>query len=279
MKIDGIVVLYNPEDNVYYHIMNFYPHLNKLFVMDNSTKEDKELINKVKKLEKVQYVSLNGNQGIAKALKEGMLLAIKDNPDYVLTMDQDSIFPSDKVKEIEGYLSKNNGEYALISLNYKDVDAELDNKFEGIKEVKTWITSGNYISTEAYKKIKGFREELFIDFVDYDLDEQFYTAGYKIGVIGEIYLIHKLGNATRVKFLWKRPIVDNHPLIRYYYMYRNSTYLYKQNKEFYKEVVKGLKKQKRTQLLFSKERFARLKMINKGIKDGKKGILGPYKEK
>ncbi len=174
MKIDGVLVIHNPQKEMLDNIQRYYPLLSSLFVIDNSITPNHYFVEEVKKLDKVTYLSLEGNKGIAKALKEGLLLAIEDQADYCLTIDQDSLFPLGKEKEIKEYLSKDNGDYGIISLNFNSDTSEKE-----IKEVDTWIASGNFINIKNYQLISGFKEELFIDWVDFDLDEQFHSIGKK----------------------------------------------------------------------------------------------------
>ena len=273
MKIDGVLVIYNPQNEMLDNIQRYYPLLSSLFVIDNSITPNHYFVEEVKKLDKVTYLSLEGNKGIAKALKEGLLLAIEDQADYCLTIDQDSLFPLGKEKEIKEYLSKDNGDYGIISLNFNSDTSEKE-----IKEVDTWIASGNFINIKNYQLISGFKEELFIDWVDFDLDEQFHSIGKKIGVIQEISLSHRIGESLIRRFLWKKFPVDNHLPVRYYYLYRNAEILHRNNKTFYKRLYKGLKRDYIIQLIFGVNRKEKLKMISRGKRDGKKGILGPYKE-
>ena len=273
MKIDGVLVIYNPQKEMLDNIQRYYPLLSSLFVIDNSITPNHYFVEEVKKLDKVTYLSLEGNKGIAKALKEGLLLAIEDQADYCLTIDQDSLFPLGKEKEIKEYLSKDNGDYGIISLNFNSDTSE-----KGIKEVDTWLTSGNFINIKNYQLISGFKEELFIDWVDFDLDEQFHSIGKKIGVIQEISLSHRIGESLIRRFLWKKFPVDNHLPVRYYYLYRNAEILHRNNKTFYKRLYRGLKRDYIIQLIFGVNRKEKLKMISRGKRDGKKGILGPYKE-
>ncbi len=273
MKIDGVLVIHNPQKEMLDNIERYYPLLSSLFVIDNSITPNHYFVEEVKKLDKVTYLSLEGNKGIAKALKEGLLLAIEDQADYCLTIDQDSLFPLGKEKEIKEYLSKDNGDYGIISLNFNSDTSEKE-----IKEVDTWIASGNFINIKNYQLISGFKEELFIDWVDFDLDEQFHSIGKKIGVIQEISLSHQIGEPLIRRFLWKKFPVDNHLPVRYYYLYRNAEILHRNNKTFYKRLYKGLKRDYIIQLIFGVNRKEKLKMISRGKRDGKKGILGPYKE-
>ena len=276
MKIDGIVVLYNPEMDVYDNISRYINLVNHLFVMDNADKKNEELNIKLKEHKNVTYVDLNGNKGIAQALKDGMDLAIKDGADYALTMDQDSKFPTDKYENILKYITDNQ-DYGIIGLNFNKTEDETP----GLVDFEFWLTSGNFIKVSDYKNVRGFNPELFIDCVDFDLYEQFWSKGIKMAYINEISIIHKIGNAEKHKFFGKTVEAMNHgSLVRYYYRYRNITYLYRYvNKKFYKkQYLKDMRNQRVKILLYEKNRCAKFKMIRKGSRDGKKKILGPYKE-
>ena len=277
MKIDAVVVLYNPDQSVLDNIKTYSPVVNKVFAIDNSTKVNEELVKLIQKeIKNVEYISLNGNQGIAKALNVGLKETIRDKADYCLTMDQDSRFPTDKIEDIKKYLESSKEDYGIISLNAKGVDDNDD--FEGIRDVDVWITSGNFIIVENYLKTNGFKEELFIDLVDFELCEQFHNINKKVGIIGEITIDHKIGEPTIKRLLWKKIKVDNHSPIRYYYQYRNTEYLYRRNKPFYKRWHRDGYKVQLVQMLVGENKLERLKMIRKGRRDGRKGILGPYKE-
>lgn len=274
MIIDGVVVLYNPDLQVIENIKSYQSFCHKLFVIDNSTSYNEDVIKELKQFNNVEYVSLNGNKGIAKALKEGLVLSIKDKSDYTLTMDQDSVFPTDKLDIVKDYIEKYSNEYAIIGLNFNSESTEAK-----LVEEQFLLTSGNFIRNEDYQKIEGFKEELFIDWVDFDLDEQFYSIGKKVGYINEISLSHKMGNPETHKLMGKEVTALNHPLVRYYYRYRNGLYLYKRNKKFYKKKYKhDIIIDRIKILLYEKSKHAKFKMIRKGRKDAKRNILGPYKE-
>ena len=277
MRIDAVVVLYNPGLEVIDNIKTYSSIVDILFVIDNSTEVNEKLVEMIgKECHNATYISLNGNLGIAKALKEGLKKAASTEADYCLTMDQDSKFPTEKMEEIKKYLEDNKDDYGIISLNAKGVDKNDD--FVGIKDVDVWITSGNFIVMKNYLKTHGFNEDLFIDLVDFELCEQFHKINKKVGIIGEICLTHKIGEPVVKRFLWKRVKVDNHPPIRYYYQYRNTEYLWRRNKSFYARWHKEGYKVELVQLLLGENKIERLKMIRRGRRDGRKGILGPYKE-
>ena len=274
MIIDGVVVLYNPEDAVYDNIKSYAPFLHRLFVLDNSDEKNSSLIAKLSEFKNVAYISLAGNKGIAKALKEGMQLSLSDKADFTLTMDQDSIFPTERINEVTEYLIKYQNEYAIIGLNVNK-----DEKEAKLVDVHELLTSGNFINNKFYQQIEGFKEELFIDYVDFDLCEQFSRIGKKIGYINNISIKHMIGNPIEFKFFGKTYHALNHNPIRYYYRYRNALYLYKQNRKFYRKKYKhDLYIDKLKIVLFEKNKKLKLKLIRRGRKDARKGVLGPYKE-
>lgn len=274
MIINGVVVLYNPGEEVIENIKSYQSFCRKLFVMDNSTYVNQKVVSILKEFSNVVYVYLEGNKGIAKALKEGMKLSIEDKSDYTLTMDQDSIFPTGKLDIVKDYINKYKDEYAIIGLNFNS-----DSTDPKLIEEKFLLTSGNFINNEDYQKIEGFKEELFIDWVDFDLDEQFYQIGKKVCYINEVSLVHAIGNPKSHKLMGKKVTALNHSLVRYYYRYRNGLYLYKRNKKYYKKKYKhDIIIDRIKILLYEKNKHQKFKMIRKGRKDAKRNILGPYKE-
>lgn len=273
MIIDGVVVLYQPTADNISHIADYAPLINRLYVIDNSDTTSEELqnnINVLSRFKNVSIISMGTNQGIAHALRIGTEKAIMDEADFCLTMDQDSIFPTDKMSDIIKYLSRSDiNDYGIIALNANYGTAE-----EGLIQINAVISSGNFINLRNYRKIKGFRDELFIDSVDFDLCNQFSKAEKKIAYIGEIGLGHQIGNPKYKKFFGKRCVVTNHSPIRCYYRFRNNYFLYHEDKAFYKEIYKADKRQIFKIIFFEKNKIAKLKMIRLGIKHAKQHKLG-----
>lgn len=273
MKIDGVVVLYGPTEENIKHIMEYVPVLNNLFVMDN-TDGHKEYV-KAFSAKNIKYVDMGGNRGIAQALRSGLDLAIQDGADFCLTMDQDSEFPLDSMPEIKKYLSAPDiNDYGIIGLNIPG-NTSCD---KGLVETKTIITSGNFINIENYRSIDGFRSELFIDSVDFDLCHQFYKAGKKIAYIGDIILGHKIGDPCKKKIFGKTVTVSNHSAIRCYYRFRNNYLLYHEDKAFYKDIYNADKRQRLKICLFEKNKREKLRMIKLGIKHAKMHKLGAFEQ-
>ena len=273
MKINSIIVLFNPSDKFLPRYQEMVPYFDRVFFIDNSTTTNVGLVNEIKKMKNVSYFSLGGNKGIAYALKFGMEKALEDNPDYVLTLDQDSRFPVEKIDTVKDILTRElDSDYGIIGLNVNSDETDLT-----IKDVPWIITSGNFINIKNYKKLEGgFNEDLFIDGVDQDFCHRFYKAGLKIGMIPGISLEHQIGNPIYHRILWKKFSTFNYPVFRYYYMFRNYYYLHKVDRSFYKKEFRKIKYFQTFKILFyEKNKKAKFRAAKLGKKDAKKGVLGP----
>ena len=282
MKIAGTVVLYNPDKDVIENIQTYLPFLDKLYVMDNSTKP-LENLPQIKKLPKVEYISLNGNQGIAKALKIATEKAVEEKIDYILSMDQDSKFPTEDFKYVSLLLK--NLDYSIVGAVAVNNDAATD-KIDENKECvieKPWvITSGCFMSTKAYASTNGYNEDLFVDGADTDICYKIAKAGFKFYMLKNVCLVHHVGDECKCFKIFNRKIMSlfTHSPIRYYYQFRNFEFLSRKYKDIFKSEYKLFKYKLPIKVLFLENNKCKVfKMIKKGIRDGKKGILGHYKEK
>ena len=210
-------------------------------------------------------------KGIAAALRRGLEFAMREGADFCLTMDQDSAFPVERMGEIERWLSMPDiDDYGIIALNYEQSGGA------GLVVVPTWITSGNFVNVRNYRLIAGFREELFIDSVDHELCHQFYCIGKKVAYIADIPMQHALGNMSYVSLFGRKLSLTNHSPLRYYYRFRNNYVLYREDKAFYRGLYRADRHQLIKIMLFEKNRREKWRMIRRGIRDAKRGVLGKY---
>lgn len=273
MKIIGCVVLYHPSAENIDNIVRYIPLLDHLYAMDNSDTVDETIRKRLQAYSSVTVVGMGGNQGIGKALRTGLEYAVSENADFCLTMDQDSIFPVDKWNVIKSYLERPDiDDYGIIGLNINSQSAEA-----GLIRTNLLPTSGNFINIKNYLKTNGFRTDLFIDSVDYELDHQFYKIGKKLAYINEVSLGHTVGTPCYRRFFFKKVTVSNHSPIRCYYRFRNNHYLYRQDKKFYRECRWMDRKRLMQILLYEKQKKQKIKMILLGIRHAKQNKLGPLR--
>ena len=289
MKFEGVVVLFKPEDKMLSNIDSYIKDLDKLYVVDNTPGED--ISEKFKGNKKIQYVPLKDNKGIAYALNKGAKLAIKDGADWLLTMDQDSSFTPGALKEMKDFIkdySKNDKIFSkIIGSKFEQLGIvspfhvttrTINEKPTGIDRPLMVMTSGNLVNLKAYKKVKGFKDWMFIDCVDFEFCLNLRKHNYEIIQLNYVKLNHELGDTQKRKILNKTVFADNHSAFRRYFITRNRHYLYDlYHDEFplYCDLeIARTKKELLKIWLLEKNKIKKTKAIYKGYRDYKKGITG-----
>lgn len=282
--VSCVVVWYNPElRDVINCVNSFVNQVDKIYIVDNSD-EDRISSNAaaIKDFTKIEYIPLGTNKGIAKALNIGFQRAIAEDFSYVLTLDQDSSCSPRMIEKLLSHakqLNKNHLEYGIITAQ-PDTPQRAKQTYVGTTIKETVIASGNLVSTDAYKSIGGFKDELFIDYVDCWFSLDIRRAGYKILQVNDAILKHNLGHIEEKKLFGIRMFPTNHSISRHYYIARNRLYTrqeFNENfPEFFKwERINNLKFMVKT-FLFERDRIKKLRMILKGRKDFRNGVTGKY---
>ena len=178
MKYAGVVVLYNPGDDLFDNINSYINFLDNLYIVDNTPGVDRT--QDFSDYDKVKYIPLNDNKGIAYALNVGAKQAIKDKCDWLLTMDQDSCFEGNSLGEMIIFIEeckKSDVICDIVGSKYEQIgivspfhvtERTNDINPKGIDWPLVVMTSGNLVNLNAYKKVDGFKDWMFIDCVDFD---------------------------------------------------------------------------------------------------------------
>jgi rhamnosyltransferase len=284
MKIDGVVVLYNPEENLLTNINSYINEIDKLYVVDNSESKNLVFIEKIKKINKCVYIDNHDNQGISYALNVGAKYAIENGADWLLTMDQDSKFEKGSLKILVNYLENNSFEnLGILSPFHATRNIEYIKENKVIDEL-TVMTSGNLLNLEAYKNVGEFEEKYFIDYVDHEYCLRLQKNGYSVKVHKDSILIHELGDGNFYDFLGIKKIgYTNHNHIRRYYITRNrldviTKYFFSFPSFSFKE-IKALLFEWLKIVLFEKDKLKKQKSILFGIKDFIINKYSKYNEK
>lgn len=271
--VGSCTVLYNPNESVLTNLNSYSNCVDVSVVVDNSDTKN-EISQSLKNDPNFIYINMDGNKGIAAALNKGIEYLNSKNIDFALTMDQDSLFPTKYYPNILKLVNKYKTDYSVIGLNFNQDNGGLDE----IIEVPYWITSGNFVNISDFMSVGGFMNELFIDYVDFELGYKFKKNGFKICYLKDFSLKHTIGNPIEIHLFGKTYYAMNHSPIRYYYRYRNAYYLYhfvdRQffKKEYYKEMIVNTLKM----LIYEKNQKVKFSMIRKGIQDAKCKKMGKF---
>jgi len=272
LRILGIVVLYNFDNNVVNNIRTYSNYCEKIIAVDNSETKCQGSIDEIKKIKNLEYISLENNYGIAKALNVGMQYAIKEGYKWALTMDQDSRFSNDIIKVyFETLAQADLNKIAVIAPNYF-FDRKDNKEYDGYKEIEYTMQSGNLINVDIYKKIGEFYDEFFIDGVDYEYCIRAKQNNYKVIECGKAILHHSPAITKKTFFGFKYGYCNS---TRIYYQVRNLLWISKKYKSLKMKLIVGYKLFKILFLFDNKKEY--LKMFKLGVVDFKKNRLGKLK--
>lgn len=276
-----VIVSYNIGKKIYKCYDSISKQVDRIIIVDNGS--DKNTVNVLKELSKNKNTIIifnDENLGIATALNQGAKIAIKENYKWLLTMDNDSIASNKMIENmILSYNELNSEEKQnIVSIFPNHIEEKFADDYNYYNEdkkeyIEYEITSGNLIKLDVLSKIGFWNENLFIDYVDYELCLRLSINDYKMLKVNNSILIHNLGNSVKKRFLNKTIIVGNHSFIRRYYITRNRLFIWKKYKKYNSLFVKNDKnkfvKEIFIILLYEEYKIKKIKMIIKGIKDYK----------
>ncbi len=199
----------------------------------------------------------HNNIGVAAALNKGLKKAIDEGYDWLLTMDQDSVFEAGALDELKSVAFSCKENIAIVSpFHYIKKPV----RTQSIEEVPFTMTSGNLLRVSAAKAVGPFEEKLFIDSVDNEYCLRLRKHGFKVIRVNRSILHHSLGTL-------KNNIVT-HDATRRYYITRNMLYVMK--KYFPKFFLFGSKELTKSFLLIlfiESEKIPKLQAMARGASD------------
>lgn len=258
--IAAIVVTYHPRaDQVFGNIRAFSDVVDRILIWRNSPEE---LVVPEDLEEKVILMGDGQNTYMAKPLNMALAWCAQNGCDYLLTMDQDSLW-IDAGHFISRCLSaaeKDVAIYAPYVIGQYETPAE-DYDAESV------ITSGSLVNVDIANKLGGFREDYRIYWVDGEFCFWARTNGYRIRVLHDCALRQQFGKQSRTLFGFT---TSNYSATVYYYLIRNMFWM---RREFpkgvsFKTVLYTLMYNIRGILLGEKQKFRKITSINKGIVHG-----------
>lgn len=273
MIIAGIV-LYNPDiSRLKENIDSIYPQVDKLVFIENGSSN----IDYLQLLNQGEVIVNDGNMGIAYALNQIMQFASDHNSEWVLTLDQDSVVPSNLMETYSKLTSLDKVgiiSCKIVDRNFGETSKE-KKKDSGYEEVPMCITSASLLRVKAWKEAGGFANDFFIDAVDFDMCLLLREHGYKIIRTYDTALLHEVGHSRKVYLLGKEELVFNHNPLRCYYMIRNSILLGKRHHQLFRQIGLAVKRFLLINL-FETNKFQKNKMMLTGIYHAIIGKYGKY---
>lgn len=266
MKILAIIVTYYPDKGkLINNINSFKDNVDKILIWENTPKNESDLYRYIED-DKIEYCGPRENVGIPKALNYAWYYANKNSYDYVLTMDQDSLWV-----DFNQYLNS-----TIRSKQVNNViwgpNPEQDNHKRGIVERSFIITSGMIASTNILNLIGGWPETFKVDCVDIDFCYNAKLYGIQFLQVQSSHIEQNYGvpqKSLSLSYLNLRSMPVYSPA-RLYAMSRNGIILKKKYNNFpiisylYRAVLDSSKRI----LLHEDNKKEKIRSIFKGVIDG-----------
>ena len=246
LKVCGGIVLFNPEtDLLRKNIDAVIGQLDRLFLFDNGSQNTDEIDELLAGYDTAVYERSETNRGIAYALNRINQYALDNGYEWVLTLDQDSVCSDNMIAEYSRFTTVdrvamicpfvlNNNKYSMNE--YRSLDLP---EMDYITRPNDCITSACMCRTDINRDIGGYNEDLFIDYVDTEINCRLLDCGYRIVRANRAYLIQSMGKAkyirafdslyrlTHIDVFRKMKAAAVYSDFRLYYQARNSRYVYR----------------------------------------------------
>lgn len=238
MKICTAVILYNPNiDDLKKSLPVYCDETDLVILWQNSLINDEFQLYCKKNYNNILVTGTGENLGIATALNHCVKLAELNDFDYILTMDQDSYFDKGMITKYMSKIIKNNSmSVGIFGINPLQNNKTLYKKNLEVLKVSDTITSGSVFKISNFHKTGYFRDDLFIDAVDYEycyrLKKRF---NLETIVFSDIILNHTVGYAEKTKFGFS---VSNYSAFRSYFIVRNQFKIWKMYPELFSKKYK-----------------------------------------
>lgn len=282
-KICALIVIYQPKiDLLTRTIRSIVDNVDKVLLYQNS------LVDIHYYFPNLQFYGDGINMGIAKAQNILIDAAVKQNFNFALISDQDTIYPRDFFKKIIPLFRKNENIAAVApgwSNSLKDSKFNGFHLFDKTGKIKLCtsisepvsishaISSGMIVDLRISQKIGPFDEDLFIDWVDNDWCWRANAQGYTILGDPKTIIEHELG-ARSISIFYRSFTVR--PPERNYFIVRNALILMRKHKNLNVRRYLFIKVIHHTifSLLTSQTKRKELRMLVKALGDGLNNKVG-----
>lgn len=232
-RVCAVIVSHNSGSAILRTIDAILPQVTAVFVVDNgSDAKSRCHLQRVAADAKVVLHADPINHGIAAALNRGVEYARRNQFEWLLSMDQDSIAAPRMVETLLAcralhYVS----DPTVVSLSPAIIDAAYQGTARSARQRECHearlvvITSGHLVKVSAYDRVGLYDERLFIDSVDFDFCLRLRAAGLKTIRCHDAKLYHSLGTKKRIAFGRREFTITVHSPTRRYYITRNHIYV------------------------------------------------------
>lgn len=226
-RVAAVIAAFNPDESIIEVVKAVSGQVDLVVVVDDgSNYSSMPIFDKLLTLGSV-VVHMAENSGIAAAINIGIGRSIElIEPDYYLTLDQDSIPAPDYVRNaLETFKLARERKLAtgfVSAATYNNSPVLTMGVLLGLEQPFDPWQSGMLIPGSTFDLVGGLDEGLFIDAVDTDFTLRVRNAGLAVICGIGCNMSHSLGQQSCIEFWGKQRLFTYHAPIRIYYISRNN---------------------------------------------------------
>jgi rhamnosyltransferase len=234
--IGVVIATFNPDYRLVKNIEMLSTQVDYIVIVDNGSFAGLESLYYYFEVnEKITVIKNKDNLGLAAALNLG-IRHLTNLVEWVLLFDQDSIVDQNyAIKAISAFLHAEEiyGDVGQLSPIYFNDNTRSFISFsespeDDLNQVFISMTSGSLFKMKNFILSGLFREDYFIDFVDFEYCLRLRKLGFKTIEARDIKLNHQLGKTAEKRIFGRYKYITNHDPLRKYYKTRNRIITYKE---------------------------------------------------
>ena len=297
--VAAIVVTWRPDPAALAQVLGrLRPQVDALFVVDNSEgAAERGAVRELARRNGAAAIEVGYNSGIAHAQNLGISRALAKGAGSILLCDDDSLPDTDLVARLRTGMAAARAAGVRVAAvgplvrDFRDAAATLafvDTPLGPRRAPPTaggstvdaafLLASGCLIDAQALRQVGSMREDLFIDHVDLEWGLRARRAGWRLLVLTDVPLLHRLGERTLRLWPLRRRVVHLHAPVRNYYLVRNTVLLLRGplfSRGWRLGYLLWLARFIAFNTVFVAPRRARAAAMLRGLRDGLRGRGGP----
>jgi rhamnosyltransferase len=284
-NVVAMIVTLGPDQDVFHHVETLIGRVSRVVVVDNGSGADAaSVLDSIAALPSAEVIRNPANLGIARALNQGAEVAVDAGADWLLTLDQDAE-PADEIVSVAArtFDAFPDRDYIAV-IGSISFEASHSGWVPGGSRGQPWleaanvITAGCFVSMAAFRDIGGYREDLFVDYVDTEFCLRARARGYRVLASRAPAMTHRIGQPTE-RWIGLRAVhPTNHSACRRYYITRNRFFLWRHywrsEPRFVAKDILAAHKELVKLVLFEHDRGAKIRAMAAGLRDGLRSVTG-----
>ncbi|WP_434451832.1 glycosyltransferase family 2 protein [Lentzea sp. E54] len=273
MKVTALVTAYHPDDRLAAVVESALLTCSGVIVSDNTPAGSSSSAEKLDD-PRVTVLRNGSNLGLAAALNSAVAELPADT-DVVLFLDQDSVLPPDLVPSLAAHFA----DESVGVVAPTPWDAAHGGSYEkaaqsgpALADRDGVMTSGMLVRRACLTAVGRFREDFFVDWVDFDFCLRAREHGFRVVQDTTVLLPHSLGDRREHRIGPVRTHVLHYPAWRHYWVARNSTILAREqrakNRRWALSAVLFLARWTFNTAVFEKQRRTHVAALLAGFRDG-----------